>query len=160
MLTQQEVPNVPAKIVAYSSKTLPPAERLYSKIEVKGLAIVWACAHFHLYLYGARFVIMTDHKTLEMISNNPRSKLSARIERWGLHLQPYFFCCCPSTWLNQSSRLSFSTISTIWVKPPEAPRQLKSMFIFSIHMQYQVQSPSLQKISKTTPRQIARCNML
>ncbi|CAL9704506.1 unnamed protein product [Knipowitschia caucasica] len=30
-----------------------------------------------------------DHKALEVIWNNPRSKPPARIERWGLRLQPY-----------------------------------------------------------------------
>lgn len=34
---------------------------------------------------------MTDHKALETIWNNPRSKPPARIERWGLRLQPYNF---------------------------------------------------------------------
>ena len=33
----------------------------------------------------------TDHKALEAIFNNPRSKPPARIERWMLRLQPYNF---------------------------------------------------------------------
>lgn len=46
---------------------------------------------FHLYLYGAPFEIVTDHKPLELIFNNPNSKPPSRIERWGLRLQPYNF---------------------------------------------------------------------
>ena len=34
---------------------------------------------------------MTDHKALEAIFNNPKSKPPARIERWVLRLQPYSF---------------------------------------------------------------------
>ena len=55
------------------------------------MAIVWSCEHFHLYLYGNPFILVTDHKALEVIWNNPRSKPPARIERWGLRLQPYNF---------------------------------------------------------------------
>ncbi|KAJ8004144.1 hypothetical protein DPEC_G00155720 [Dallia pectoralis] len=57
----------------------------------EALAIVWSCEHFHLYLYGNPFILVTDHKALEVIWNNPRSKPPARIERWGLRLQPYNF---------------------------------------------------------------------
>lgn len=35
--------------------------------------------------------MVTDHKPLELIWNNPRSKPPARDEQWGLRLQPYNF---------------------------------------------------------------------
>lgn len=54
------------------------------------LAVVWSCEHFHLYIY-VPFTLVTDHKALEIIWNNPRSKLPAKRERWGLRLQPYDF---------------------------------------------------------------------
>ena len=47
--------------------------------------------HFRLFLLGAEFDIITDHKALEAIFNNPRSKPPARIERWIMRLQPYNF---------------------------------------------------------------------
>ena len=47
--------------------------------------------HFHLYLYGNDFVLVTDHKPLEVIYGSRKSKPSARIERWVLRLQPYSF---------------------------------------------------------------------
>ncbi len=61
------------------------------KLNTKLLTIVWSCEHFHLYLYGHSFTLVTDLKPLELIWNNPRSKTPARIERWGLRLQPYQF---------------------------------------------------------------------
>lgn len=55
------------------------------------LAIVWSYSHFLLYTYGHPLILVTDHKALEIIWNNPKSNLPARIERWGLRLQPYDF---------------------------------------------------------------------
>ena len=49
------------------------------------------CERFHLHLYGADFEIVTDHKPLELIFNNPNSKPPARIQRWALRLQAYTF---------------------------------------------------------------------
>lgn len=78
-------------IIAYASRSLSDVERRYSQTEKEALAIVWSCEHFHLYIYGHPFTLVTDHKALEIIWNNPRSKPPARIERWGLRLQPYNF---------------------------------------------------------------------
>ena len=66
-------------------------ERRYSQTEREALAIVWGCERFHLYLYGADFEIVTDHKSLELIFNNPNSKPPALIQRWALRLQAYTF---------------------------------------------------------------------
>ncbi len=47
--------------------------------------------HFHLYLYGKEFTLVTDHKPLETIYGKKNAKSSARVERWVLRLQPYSF---------------------------------------------------------------------
>ena len=52
------------------------------------LAVVWAAEHFHLYVYGAQFSIITDHKPLIGIFSNCK-QASARFERWKLRLMPY-----------------------------------------------------------------------
>ncbi len=63
-------------VVCYASRTLTPVERRYSQIEREGLAIAWACDKFHLYLYGGpEFDIITDHKPLVPMFNNPRAQL-------------------------------------------------------------------------------------
>jgi hypothetical protein len=36
----------------------------YSQTEREMLAVVWATEHYHLYLYGAKFAVITDHKPL------------------------------------------------------------------------------------------------
>lgn len=79
------------KVIAYASRALTAVETRYSQTEKEALAIVWAIEHFHLYLYGHDFVLVTDHKPLEVIYGSSRSKPSARIERWVLRLQPYTF---------------------------------------------------------------------
>ena len=68
------------KIVVYGSRSLTGVEKRYSQTEREGLAIVWAVEHFHQYLYGGTFTIITDHKPFEYIYGRRNSKLSARIE--------------------------------------------------------------------------------
>ena len=80
------------KPVLYASRALSSVERRYSQTEKEALAIVWACERLHVYLFGIPFVIITDHKPLEVIYASPKHKpVSARIERWVLRLQSYNF---------------------------------------------------------------------
>ena len=78
-------------IIAYASRALIPVEQRYSQTEREALAILWACEHFHLYLYGSHFTVITDHKPLELLFNNPKATPPARLERWRLRLQPYSY---------------------------------------------------------------------
>jgi len=78
------------RVICYASRRLNRVERRYSQTEKEALGIVWACERFHQYLYGIHFEIVTDHKAVLYIYS-PRSKPSARIERWVLRLQPYDF---------------------------------------------------------------------
>lgn len=79
------------KTIAYASRTLTPVERRYLQKEKEALAIVWEIEHYHLYLYGSTFTLVTDHKPLETIYGSPKSKPSLRIERWVLRLEQYSF---------------------------------------------------------------------
>ena len=78
-------------IIAYGSRSLTDTESRYSQTEREALAVHWAILHFHLYVYGNDFVVVSDHKPLEGIYNKPSSKPTARIERWILQLQQYKF---------------------------------------------------------------------
>ena len=84
------------RAIYYASRSLSDVERRYSQTEKEALALVLACERFHMYLYGRRFELITDHKPLECIYS-ARSKPSARIERWVLRLQPYEFNVIYST---------------------------------------------------------------
>ena len=50
------------RAVAYGSKKLTHAERKYSTIEKKYLAIAWGVTKFRLFLAGKPFILQTDHK--------------------------------------------------------------------------------------------------
>ena len=68
-------------VVAYGSRSLSDVESRYSQTEREALAIVWGVGHFHQYLYGSYFIMITDHKPLEVIYGNVNSNPSVRIER-------------------------------------------------------------------------------
>ena len=59
--------------VAFASRTLSAAEQRYSQIEKEGLACVFGVKRFHLYLYGQRFTLITDHKPLLQVFDPHRS---------------------------------------------------------------------------------------
>ena len=63
------------------------AEQNYSTIEKELLAIVEACRHFQPYIYGRKFVIETDHKSLTWLWSlkTPNSRLI----RWRIKLEEY-----------------------------------------------------------------------
>ena len=52
------------------------------------MAVVYGVEHFHLYLFGSNFVVITDHKPLLGIINSQKPT-TARMERWLLRLMPY-----------------------------------------------------------------------
>ena len=85
ILTQQ------GKIIAYASKALSEVEQRYCQTEREVLAIVWACEHFHLYLFGHKFNLVSDCRPLEVVFNNANSKPKARFERRRHILQGYYF---------------------------------------------------------------------
>jgi hypothetical protein len=68
-------------IIAYASRLLTDVESRYSQKNRKAFAITWAILHFHLYVIGKEFTVITDHKPLEGIFNKPLIQPPARIER-------------------------------------------------------------------------------
>ena len=76
--------------VAFASRALTSAESRYAQIEKELLAIVFACTHFDVYLFGRDLVtIQTDHKPLEMIVKKPLHQAPQRLQRMLLVLQRY-----------------------------------------------------------------------
>ena len=78
-------------IILFASRSLSPIERKYAQVEREALAVVWACERLKLYLIGKEFNLIVDNKAIELIYSNPKSKPSARLERWGLRLLPFSF---------------------------------------------------------------------
>ena len=67
--------------IALASRALTDIEQRYSQTEREALGVTWAILHFHLYLAGSSFRVVTDHEPLLALFNNPTSKPPTRIER-------------------------------------------------------------------------------
>jgi hypothetical protein len=75
--------------VCYVSRKLLDRETRYSTIERECLAIVWVISKFQRYLWGASFLLQTDHRPLAyLMSGRFRN---ARLMRWSLTLQEFRF---------------------------------------------------------------------
>lgn len=81
--------NKDARPVAYTSRSLNKAELNYPTIEKELLAIVWAVKHFRPYLYGKKFIILTDHKPLIYLFN--MKDPSSRLMKFRIALEEYDF---------------------------------------------------------------------
>ena len=75
--------------VLYMSKTLDKAQVNYATIEKECLALVWAVQENRRYLYGQRFVVITDHRPLQWLMT--KAELTPKLMRWALILQEYDF---------------------------------------------------------------------
>jgi hypothetical protein len=64
-------------------------ERNYSSYAGECLAAVWGISHFRVYLYGRRFVLLTDHELLKWLMTN--ENLTGMHARWAHILLEYDF---------------------------------------------------------------------
>ena len=60
------------RIISCASKAFTSSELNMSHIEKEAFACVWACEHFHIYLYGQRFSLITDNMALITIYNKEK----------------------------------------------------------------------------------------
>jgi hypothetical protein len=78
--------------VAMASRSLNQAERNYSQLEKEALSIIFGVKKLHKYIYGKKFVILTDHKPLSILLG-PKTGIptlaAARLQRWSLILSAY-----------------------------------------------------------------------
>jgi len=66
--------------IAYASRVLNDSEINYSTIEKECLGIVFAIKPFGPYVWGTKFVIITDHRPLVWLFNV--SDMNSRLARW------------------------------------------------------------------------------
>jgi len=106
------------KLVYCGSKSLSPAERNYSMVELELLAIVWAVKKCHYYLKGIpKFTVVTDHKPLEGIFRKDLQEIdNPRLVRFREFLIPY-----PLNvhWTEGKKHLIADALSRAPVDPPE-----------------------------------------
>lgn len=77
------------KPIAFASKSLSDTEKRYANIERELLSVVFGCERFHTYIYGKDVTILSDHKSLENITQKDISKAPLRLQRMLLRIQPY-----------------------------------------------------------------------
>ena len=86
------LPSGEERPVAYASRSLSKAEVNYSQIEKEALALIFGVRRFHQFLYGRKFVLVTDHKPLVTIFGSKQSIppiAAAKLQRWSIILAGY-----------------------------------------------------------------------
>ncbi|UYV64414.1 K02A2.6-like [Cordylochernes scorpioides] len=82
------------KPITFVSRTLSSAEAKYSQTEKEALAIVFATSKLRQYLFGRKFVLKSDHKSLTTVFGNKRllpPLIANRLHRWALELSNFDF---------------------------------------------------------------------
>jgi len=82
------------KPISFALRTLATAERKYSQLDKEALAIIFRVKHFHQYLYGHEFTILSNHKPLMHIFSQSKATPAmalARIQRWTILLGGYHY---------------------------------------------------------------------
>ena len=88
------MPDGVEQTVAYASRSLWEAEQNYAQIKREALSIIFAVKRFHQYLYGQRFVLVTEHQPLCKIFGEKEgvpALAAARMQCWALLLGAYQF---------------------------------------------------------------------
>ena len=97
--------------IAYASRRFNKAEKNYSTVQKELAAIVWGIKHFHPYLYGRKFKIVSDHKPLTWIMSvkDPGSRLM----RWRIQLEQYDYEIVYKPGVQNSNADALSRISAL-----------------------------------------------
>ena len=77
------------RVVAYASRQLKEHERNYPTHDLELATIVHALKVWRHYLYGVRFEVFTDHKSLKYLFS--QKELNLRQRRWIEFLKDYDF---------------------------------------------------------------------
>ncbi|XP_037930007.1 uncharacterized protein K02A2.6-like [Teleopsis dalmanni] len=90
----QVAPDGVEKPIEFASRILKPVERKYSQLDREAVAILFGVTKFHQYLYGRKFILVTDNKPLQYIFNPKKGipQMAAnRLQRIALALSGYNF---------------------------------------------------------------------
>lgn len=85
----QEDENEQEQPILYASRKLSVREEAYSASEKECACLVWATQKLACYLYGAPFILVTDHCPLTWL--NQMSGKNGRLLRWSIALQQHDF---------------------------------------------------------------------
>lgn len=77
-------PDSSERPIAFASRTLTKSEKNFAQLEKEALSLVYGIKKFHQYLYGCKFILITDHKPLLSIlgpTSGIPSLAAARLQR-------------------------------------------------------------------------------
>ena len=77
------------KVVAYASRQLKPHEKNYPTHDLELAAVIFALKIWRCYLYGVKFEIYSDHKSLKYLFT--QRDLNLRQRRWVEYMEDYDF---------------------------------------------------------------------
>ena len=81
-------------LVSCASRSFSKSERNYSQVEKEAFAAMWGCEHYHIYLYGGKFDLVTDNRAVSIIfdtSSESRARTPIRLQLWRSRLTQYDF---------------------------------------------------------------------
>ena len=78
--------------IGNASKTLTETQRKYSQVHKEALSVIFGLKKFHQFLFGRKFILVTDHKALLTLfspSKGTPAVAANRLARWALILSQY-----------------------------------------------------------------------
>lgn len=86
------LPDGSERPIQFASRTLNKSEVNYSQIEKEGLSIIFGLKKFYKYLFGRKFILITDHKPLLAIFG-PKTSLpplvATRLHHWSFYMSQF-----------------------------------------------------------------------
>jgi len=87
-----QLPDETERPIAFTSRSLSPAEKKYSHLDKEGLEIVTGVKKFHQYLYGRKFTICSDHLNCDTSFGAGASKIALILSSVGCVGLQVLFC--------------------------------------------------------------------
>uniref|UniRef100_A0A0N5BSD0 RT_RNaseH_2 domain-containing protein n=1 Tax=Strongyloides papillosus TaxID=174720 RepID=A0A0N5BSD0_STREA len=75
------------KPIAFTSRSLKPAEKNYPIIKLEALGLIYALKQFRPYIYGKHTIVITDHKPLLALLKN--KELTGILQRYQMAIMEY-----------------------------------------------------------------------
>lgn len=146
------MPDGTERPVAFASRSLTKTERKYAQIDKEALSIVWGVKKFHIYLYGRRFTLITDHQPLTAIFHPEKgipAMTAARLQRYALFLAGFDY---DIEYKNTKEHCNADGLSRLpWQQHEKGEEDFDSSDIFHA-MQIDILPVTSEMIAKETKR--------